>query len=137
MKKQTKKIYGNCLLALIYLIKKGKASSIIVVSSHTKLWPHHYLALTKKGNAIHFHYILSDEDNPTAPWWFLGEYKVINKKYLLQELKNSGRKLLFITNKIWLYFCIILIVCILLYIPWMFTLIFLNTKYALKSLFAR
>lgn len=83
--------YSNCFLALLYLLLRGVARSIVLVSSPRFPWVH-FLALNRHGQAIHFHHLLPDDQN--TQWWFLGTFRGISKWQQEKELRQSGRRVL-------------------------------------------
>lgn len=84
-------IYSNCFLALLYLLLRGTACSLIVVSSPR--FPRvHFVALNRMGHAIHFHHLLPHEQN--SAWWFLGTFRGISKWQQEKVLRESGRRIL-------------------------------------------
>ena len=87
MKSRTFPEYGNCLLAILYLYLRGKCKSVTFVSSHTALFPWHFMSETRSGNVIHFQYLRLIQGA-----WFLGRYEAISKRVFPRYMRLSKRR---------------------------------------------
>ena len=115
---KTKLEYGNCVFATLYLIIRGKVSSIAFVTSQIR-WVAHLVCLNKKGHAIHFCPVLSDEENIYAPFWFLGQMQGVKKSDLHDELSRRNRRLIFASDKVGIILSCLLLFCGIFFIPWL------------------
>lgn len=115
----TKSLHSNCFFGILYLLLRGKIKKIVGISTQSKLWPIHYMGLTKNGHAIHFRFSLEDKYNQYEPYWFIGHYELISKHQIYKVLEKSKRKLLFTTEKVNRYLVLLILIYILCFIPFL------------------
>lgn len=110
-----KKRFNNCLFFVLYVIIRGKADKIVIVSGNSKFWPHHYLIQTKKKHLLHFQ--TTNDYNQFAPYWYEGQIIGIRRGIKYETLANSGRRLIRFCNPS--VFGVILLICIMILLcPW-------------------
>src|SRR4051812_5156367 len=94
MRKRTRPVWNNCLLAICYLIIRGQVKSVVAVSSLSPWFPWHFIGVTGRGHAIHFQ-TLGDRDE-LAPFWFDGCFVGVSSLRQEEVLAASGRRLHFV-----------------------------------------
>ena len=113
--KNTKLVYGNCLLGAIYLcLRLGKrAKKVGFISSHAWWIPAHVVVETKRHNILHFKYAY-DLMNPL---YFVGSFEAVRSSEIYDYLQREERSVVAVMEPkkfIWLG-----ILCVLmLIIPW-------------------
>ena len=87
MKSRTYPEYGNCIFSILYLYLRGKCKNVTFVSSHTILFPWHFMSENRSGNIIHFQYIRLIQGA-----WFLGHYEAIGKRVFPRYIRLNKRR---------------------------------------------
>lgn len=108
MKSSCQYLYNNCLFAILYLYLRGKVDRIALVKSNS-IWPHHYICITRTNHFIDFQHH-KDLSTSSIPFWFLGSYVCYTApRRTITEI---------ITKKHW-FMLKLLLICIVLFIPYM------------------
>lgn len=94
--KRPEAIFSNCFLCLLYLLIRGRVVKVAVISPQRGRWMPHLAALNAHGDALHFHHVLPDEENPHAPWWFLGRIEGISRERIHMILAVAKRHVMFV-----------------------------------------
>ena len=90
----TKPTYGNCLFASLYLIWRGKVKKVVMVTSDSKWYPHHYVTVNKNDHILHFENIHPHSKDTYAPWWFEGHFIGIRKSLQEEVLAKTNKKVI-------------------------------------------
>ena len=109
---KTKLVYGNCLLGGMYLVLRGRANRVALVSSHSPYVPAHIVVESKRGVILHFRYLV--EQNPL---YFKGYFEAIKISDINRHLQKENRKIVLILNP-WKFFSLSLVIFLLLIVPW-------------------
>lgn len=108
----TKGAYSNCLAGALYLYLRGKVKRAAVVSSHAWFVPGHIVVETKRGNFLHFKYLI-----PQNPLYFKGVFEPVGRSEVTKRLEEEDRKVLCVVNG-HLFFILGSIILTALFIPW-------------------
>ena len=108
---------NNCLLAACYLLARGRVAAVALVSSHTMLWPCHFVCLTQLGHAIHYQW--GGRWVGCIPCWFHGNWQGIRRSKIDAELLKSGRRLLWVERRQWVLWTAAIGMMLVMTGPWL------------------